>query len=85
MHRQLVMPVLTSKSAIPSRIGLIGVKTMLKLLKAFGHDESGAAAAEYALILAVVGGGIAAAALLLGQSIAAAMGRATAFITSVLP
>ena len=58
---------------------------MINLLKAFGRDETGAAAAEYALILAVVGGGIAAAALTLGGAIAAAMGRATAFITAVLP
>ena len=33
-------------------------------------DESGAAAAEYALILAIVGAGIAAAAVLLGNDIA---------------
>lgn len=58
---------------------------MKKLLKSLRHDEVGAAAAEYALILAVVGGGIAAAALLLGQEIALAMGRATGFITAVLP
>jgi pilus assembly protein Flp/PilA len=58
---------------------------MIKLLKAFGQDESGASAAEYALILAVVGGGIAAAALLLGQAISGAMGRATGAIDLVLP
>ncbi len=58
---------------------------MINLLKAFGRDETGAAAAEYALILAVVGGGIAGAALLLGGSIANAMGRATGFINAVLP
>jgi pilus assembly protein Flp/PilA len=58
---------------------------MIKLLKAFGQDESGASAAEYALILAVVGGGIAAAALLLGQAISGAMGRATGAINLVLP
>ena len=58
---------------------------MINLLKAFGRDETGAAAAEYALILAVVGGGIAGAALLLGGSIAGAMTRAQGFIDNVLP
>lgn len=58
---------------------------MTKFSNSFCSDELGAAAAEYALILAVVGGGIAAAALALGVSIAAAMDRATAFITAVLP
>ena len=58
---------------------------MKKLLKTLRLDEAGAAAAEYALILAVVGGGIAVAALALGVSIAGAMGRATGFITAVLP
>ena len=58
---------------------------MIKLFKSLRRDEAGAAAAEYALILAVVGGGIAAAALALGVSIAAAMDRATTYITAVLP
>ena len=58
---------------------------MKKLLKTLRLDEAGAAAAEYALILAVVGGGIALAALTLGQSIAGAMGRATTYITAILP
>ena len=57
---------------------------MVKLVKSLRRDEAGAAAAEYALILAVVGGGIAVAALVLGQSIAGAMTRATAFINGVL-
>ena len=57
---------------------------MIKLFKSLRRDEAGAAAAEYALILAVVGGGIAVAALVLGQSIAGAMTRATAFINGVL-
>ena len=70
---------------LPLRIGLIGVTIMINLLKAFGRDESGAAAAEYALILAVVGGGIAAAALALGGAISGAMGRATTAIAAVLP
>ena len=46
---------------------------MTKFLNAFVRDESGAAAAEYALILAVVGAGIATAAYYLGTQISAAM------------
>jgi pilus assembly protein Flp/PilA len=41
------------------------MKTIISLLK----DESGAAAAEYALILAIIGSGLAVAALFLGKSI----------------
>jgi pilus assembly protein Flp/PilA len=46
---------------------------MVKFLKSFVTDESGASAAEYALILAIVGAGIAGAALLLGDAITGAM------------
>ncbi len=46
----------------------------------FFKDESGAAAAEYALILAIVGAAIALAALALGSSIANAMNGAKACI-----
>ena len=46
------------------------------------NDESGAAAAEYALILAIVGTGIAAAAFALGGSISGAMTRATTCINT---
>jgi len=46
------------------------------------RDDSGAAAAEYALILAIVGAAIALAAVLLGQSIANAMGDAKNCIDS---
>jgi pilus assembly protein Flp/PilA len=42
---------------------------MVKFVKSFVMDESGASAAEYALILAVIGSAIAAAALLLGGEI----------------
>lgn len=42
---------------------------MVKFLKSFVVDESGASAAEYALILAVVGAAIGAAALLLAGEI----------------
>ncbi len=46
---------------------------MRNFLKSFVCDESGAAAAEYALILAIVGSGIAAAALFLGTAISNAI------------
>ena len=42
---------------------------MVKFLKSFVTDESGASAAEYALILAVIGAAIATAALALGGEI----------------
>ena len=42
---------------------------MLNIIKSFIRDESGAAAAEYALILAVVGAAIGTAALLLAGEI----------------
>jgi pilus assembly protein Flp/PilA len=51
---------------------------MLKLIQNLRRDETGAAAAEYALILAIVGSAIAGAAVLFGDSIAAVMTRATA-------
>ena len=66
----------------PLRIGLNGVTTMINLLKAFGRDESGAAAAEYALILGIVGTAIALAASGLGAAVASAIGRATATINA---
>jgi pilus assembly protein Flp/PilA len=49
---------------------------MRNFLKSFIRDESGAAAAEYALILAIVGAGIALAASNLGQAISAAINTA---------
>jgi len=49
------------------------MKTFVKMLR----DESGAAAAEYALILAIVGGAIAIAAVNLGGAVSASMNRAT--------
>jgi pilus assembly protein Flp/PilA len=42
---------------------------MRNLVMSYLSDETGAAAAEYALILAIVGAGIAVAALSLGHSI----------------
>ena len=55
---------------------------MLKFVKTFVSDESGASAAEYALILAIVGTGIAVAAVGLGTSISAAMNKAGTCITT---
>ena len=49
---------------------------MNNLLKSFIRDESGAAAAEYALILAIVGAGIALAASNLGAAISSAINTA---------
>lgn len=54
-----------------------GVKTMIKFFQHFLNDETGAAAAEYALILAIVGTAIAGAALALGTAVSDAMGNAT--------
>ena len=45
-------------------------------------DDSGAAAAEYALILAIVGAAIAIAAIGLGSAVANAMNRATTCIAN---
>jgi pilus assembly protein Flp/PilA len=45
-------------------------------------DESGAAAAEYALILAIVGGAIALAAITLGGTIANSMNSASTCIST---
>ena len=49
------------------------MKAFINLLK----DESGAAAAEYALILAIVGAAIAVAAVGLGNAVGNSMNRAT--------
>lgn len=49
------------------------MKTFLNMLR----DESGAAAAEYALILAIVGAAIALAAVNLGTAVSHAMNNAT--------
>lgn len=50
---------------------------MTKFFKSFVRDESGAAAAEYALILAIVGAGIAGGAMYLGEKVDGSL-RATA-------
>jgi pilus assembly protein Flp/PilA len=59
-----------------------GVVIMIKFVKSFVADESGASAAEYALILAIVGAGIAAAAFALGGAIKDSMNDAAACISN---
>ncbi len=58
---------------------------MMNILKAFGHDESGASAAEYALILGIIGTTIAASSILLGNAIGGVMSRASIRMGSILP
>ena len=54
------------------------MKTFFSLIK----DDSGAAAAEYALILAIVGAAIAIASVTLGTTISTAMNSAATCISS---
>jgi len=56
---------------------------MKLFIQSFLRDESGAAAAEYALILAIVGAGIAAAALALGTAISSAIQGAAGAIPTI--
>jgi len=60
-----------------------GVFHMRNFIESFLRDESGAAAAEYALILAIVGAGIAAAALALGTAISSAIQGAAGAIPTI--
>ena len=53
---------------------------MLKFVKTFVSDESGASAAEYALILAIIGSAIAVAAITLGTVISNSMNSASTTI-----
>ena len=53
---------------------------MVKFVKSFVMDESGASAAEYALILAVIGSAIVVGALALGTEIGAALTEASTCI-----
>jgi len=53
---------------------------MRNIIKSYVSDESGAAAAEYALILAIVGAGIAGAVTLLGSNISTAITSAANII-----
>ena len=55
---------------------------MTKFFRDFMRDETGAAAAEYALILAIVGAAIAFAAIFLGGQIATAVNDAGTCISS---
>ena len=55
---------------------------MRNIIKSYLVDESGAAAAEYALILAIVGAGIATAAIALGTAISGALNSAATAINS---
>ena len=55
---------------------------MTKFVKAFLADNSGAAAAEYALILAVVGSAIAVAAFALGNAVKTSIDGATANVVA---
>lgn len=56
---------------------------MRNFITSFFRDESGAAAAEYALILAVVGAGIVGAALALGTAISSAIQGAAGAIPTI--
>jgi len=58
---------------------------MRNFMKNLWQDESGAAAAEYALILAIVGTGIAFAAFELGGDISGAMDAAGDCINATAP
>lgn len=55
---------------------------MVKFVKSFVMDESGASAAEYALILAVIGSVIAIAAIGLANAIGGAMDDASTCISN---
>jgi len=65
---------------LPERMPYQGVNTMTKFFRDFLRDETGAAAAEYALILAIVGAGIGGAAYLLGQNIDTSISGAAAAV-----
>ena len=54
------------------------MKTFLNMIR----DDSGAAAAEYALILAIVGAAIVVAAIGLGNAVAVAMNSAASCVTN---
>ncbi len=58
---------------------------MINFLKAYGQDESGASAAEYALILGIIGTTIAVASVTLGNAIGSVMTRAAGRMASILP
>lgn len=55
---------------------------MTNFMRAFVRDDTGAAAAEYALILAIVGAGIAGAAYFLGKAISGSMVTTATTVTN---
>ena len=79
------LTVRSENQPFPLRIGLNGVTIMINLLKAFGRDESGASAAEYALILGIIGTTIAVASVTLGDAIGSVMTRAAGRMALILP
>jgi pilus assembly protein Flp/PilA len=58
---------------------------MTYLLRNFVRNESGAAAAEYALILAVIGSAIGAAAFLLGGAVKTSIGASRTQVENCTP
>ncbi|MFM5895544.1 MAG: Flp family type IVb pilin [Novosphingobium sp.] len=58
---------------------------MTNLLRDFVRNESGAAAAEYALILAVIGSAIGAAAFLLGGAVKTSIGASKTQVVNCTP
>lgn len=73
------------KQPFPPGSAQNGVTIKINLLKAFGRDESGASAAEYALILGIIGTAIAGSSILLGDAIGAVMTRAAGRMATILP
>ena len=59
----------------------MGAFHMSTFLVSFCKDESGAAAAEYALILAIVAAGIAGAVTFLGHAISTSISNAASYIS----
>jgi len=55
---------------------------MRSIIKSYFSDESGAAAAEYALILTIIGTALAAAVITLGSDIATALTKAGTVIAA---
>jgi pilus assembly protein Flp/PilA len=74
-----------SGQAFPPRQTEIEERSMINKLKAFGRDESGASAAEYALILGIIGTTIAVASVTLGNAIGSVMTRAAGRMATILP
>ncbi|MFM5895545.1 MAG: Flp family type IVb pilin [Novosphingobium sp.] len=58
---------------------------MINVIRNVIRDESGAAAAEYALILAVIGSAIGAAAFLLGSAVKTSIGASKTQVVNCTP